>query len=320
MMRKTEFFWLPAWRFFKNIKSKDSVCPYKCSDDSSGIAAACNVPIVTSIAPKRIEEQKRAISTWLAQGFSPISVNYDDEIENLRRLFPEVRFLPAQTDSLPVLGKKRIFFNELFFHISTCTQQNCCRFAGIVNSDVSLYNIDIDLLSQQATSSLVFSRRADVKAYRHSEGVPYKYGFDAFFFRYELLCDFPQCNLALGEPWWDIALPLWAILHDRPIVACFPPLCFHVIHKTQWSTDSWVSMGKIVYDVFTPLLMRKHSLCPGLPETLQPAKTNSFSPAEFMREFAEFSTAIVNSVPTAVNFTRDVKSSLNKYNIQINRD
>jgi hypothetical protein len=327
LIKKTERFWMPVWRLLKKIKNRNRPCfdntvsggdvggkpcpelhvpdaapqcnvPAPCNIP----APPCNIPIITSIAPKRIEEQKKAISTWLAQGFTPVSVNYEDEIENLKESFPSVQFLPARTDSLPSLGKKRIFINDLLFHVAAYTQQNNCRFAGIVNSDVLLYNIDVDLLAGHAAESLVFSRRNDVETHEHSEGAPYNNGFDAFFFGGELLRDFPQCLFALGEPWWDIAVPLWSILHDKPIVACSPPLCRHVIHETNWHVESWESLGKLAYDMFEPLLMRKRPLFPRLPETLHTVRTNSLPPAEFMLEFAEFVTSIVNSVPNTVNF------------------
>ena len=268
----------------------------------TNIAPLLNIPIITSIMPKRIEEQKKAISTWLAQGFTPIAINYDDEIENLKQLFPEVRFITAQMNSVKKLGKKRIFINEIILQINTCMAQNNYRFIGIINSDVSLYNIDIDLLSHHVTSSLVFSRRADIKTYEYPDSTPYNYGFDAFFFHPDFLQDFPQCSLALGEPWWDIAIPLWAILHDRPVVSCSPALCFHLIHEIKWTSDSFFSLGKIVYDIFEPLFTQADSQCPYFPETLQVSKTNSIDPTEFISEFCEFSTTIVNSIKNKVNF------------------
>ena len=327
IMRKTERLWQPIWRLLKNIKNQkkaeltkiehaskfyiehvNNLCPElnAAGADSAFIAPSCNIPIVTSIAPKRIEYQKKAISTWLAQGFTPISVNYDDEIENLKPFFPEVQFLSVQTDSYPLLGKKRVFINELLFHANTWAQQNNCRIAGIINADVPLYNINIELLKHHAESSLVFSRRVDVETYEQTFGVPYNNGFDAFFFSYELLHDFPPCTFALGEPWWDIAVPLWIIMRNRPISACFPPICFHVMHEINWSAASWISMGRTAYNIFEPLPMPSLSPYSPFPDRLLFAKTN-LPPAVLIEEFCKFSTKIVNSVPNEVDFMRFVR-------------
>ena len=314
-MQKTERFWRPFWKLFKKFKTglkfvfHKARCvvnnnSYKAFPivDVSDITFPRNIPIVTSIAPTmRIEAQKKAISTWLAQGFSPVSVNYPDEIEHLKPSFPEVRFLPVQMDSQPVLGKKRVFINELLHHAKMYTQQNDCHFAGIVNSDISLYKIDVDLLSRHASSSLVFSHRADVEKHQHYERTCYPYGVDAFFFRHEILYDFPQCRLALGEPWWDYAVPLWAMLHQRPVVACAPPLCFHVLHKINWSKDSYISMGEDIYNIFSPMLRKPCSPYPSLPEALY-IETTKLPRLTFWQAFVYFTVDIIRSAPNSTDF------------------
>ncbi len=212
------------------------------------------IPIFTSIGPKRMTAQQEAIATWTAQGFEPVAVNYPDEIDHLSASFPSVTFLPALRDSRPILDRPRIFISDLLDYATCYAKEQGHTFVGIVNSDVSLYALRYEVLQSAAQKGMVFSRRVDVATHTHATGDVYDLGYDAFFFNPVVLPSLPVTTHALGEPFWDVLLPMWSLLHAIP-TATATPLCFHVRHSAQWSWASYFALGRETYNtLLTPLL------------------------------------------------------------------
>ena len=269
--------------------------------DSSARPQPNGIPIFTSLSPSRIVDQQTAIATWLAQGFTPVAVNYPDEIAKLEKEFPEIVFLPAVRDSLPELGRRRVFLTDIFQHAREYFRNNQCSCVGIVNSDVSLYRLALEPLVEAASNGLAFSRRADVPAHRHDRGVPYDHGYDAFFFNPDTLPALPESPFALGEPWWDLVVPLWAVLQNVPVAACSPVICFHVDHPVHWSEEAWFTMGQATYSLLEPLFKRERPQCPDFYQTVSKAKECMHHPRAFWDEFAFTMNHIVNTVPCGVD-------------------
>ena len=62
--------------------------------------------VATSIAPKGLELQRKAIASWLRLGFAVISFNNTAEVELLAPQFPEVRFVTVARDGLLYDGQQ----------------------------------------------------------------------------------------------------------------------------------------------------------------------------------------------------------------------
>lgn len=206
---------------------------------------AARVLIGTSIAPKRLEAQQQAIATWTAQGFNVISVNYPEEIEQIASVFPTVRFVEAQRDSLPVLGKRRIRLDDFMEQLQAAGSGY--EVLGIVNSDVGLYQIDVETLLEACNCCcFVVSHRIDMPLKQ-----PHTVGYDVFFFPSgQGIGSMGLENYFIGEPWWDYALPLHLGMSGLQWRQSSPPCCFHVEHPLQWSQDNWDRLGVSFAGIF----------------------------------------------------------------------
>lgn len=257
--------------------------------------------IFTSIGPNRLEAQKAAIYTWIAQGFTPVAINYLHEIESLQTQFPEVTFVPVLRDTTQELGRPRVFLNDVVDYARKMASANANSVVGLVNSDVGLYRLDVPLLLEVASRGLVFSRRAEVSSHIHSEGSVYDYGYDVMFFNPNLLPDLPETSFALGEPWWDLVFPMYVLLHAIPTYACVPVLGFHVDHEVNWSEKAWIDFADTSVKLLVPLFDDHRGACPDLYKTLQNAKENMHNHIIFLSEFAYLTNHILNTIPDVVD-------------------
>ncbi len=69
--------------------------------------------LATSIAPGNLENQKKAVQTWLALGFSVFSLNTKKEIELLACLYEEVNFYQVQRDAKEDCGKPIVYIEDI---------------------------------------------------------------------------------------------------------------------------------------------------------------------------------------------------------------
>ncbi len=255
------------------------------------------IPILTSLAPNRLHEQRQAIDTWLRQGFLPVAVNYPDEIDRLRPHFPDLEFVPALRDSRPVLGRSRVLLHDVYDYAKSLSKNSPHGIVGIVNSDVGLYALEIPALLRTAAGGLLFSRRVEVAAHVHEAGTVYDSGYDAMFFTPESLPDFTEQPFALGETWWDLVFPLHALLRGVPATIAVPALCFHVEHAVNWSEESWHAMGRAAFEFLCPYFSLKRKSCPEFFDVLSNAKIHMHHPLAFLQEFARIGNYILNTNP-----------------------
>ncbi len=198
---------------------------------------ANNILIGTSIAPHRLQEQKLAINSWIMQGFSVVSVNYASEIAEVQAHFPEVRFIEAKQDSMPTLGKKRVYIDEVLEALRA--EGHKFNAVGLVNSDVGLYHISPQRIIEQCANGLLISHRINLP--KNNVQV---FGYDAYFFNLDAIPREERLGeYFLGEPWWDIIFPVYFLRHGANVMQANPPLCFHMDHEQQWGDASFNERG-----------------------------------------------------------------------------
>jgi ADP-heptose:LPS heptosyltransferase len=193
------------------------------------------ITIATSIAPRNIEIQAEAISSWLKLGLNVISVNTREEIDLLQRSFPGVSFAQITRNALSLTGKPYVFFDDIL-KILAATASNIC---GIINSDIILTanNAIYNFLNSNARQSFIYGSRVDVTSLEALNGKPYAHGFDYFFFDKSIIKFYPKSDYCLGAPWWDYWAPLIPIINGIPVKKLISPIAVHVKHTIQWSND-----------------------------------------------------------------------------------
>lgn len=204
--------------------------------------AATALKIVTSIAPRGLDNQRRAVNSWLALGFRVVSLNCAEEIAQLAPLFPEVEFVAVQRDGRALSGRPLVYFDDILQYYRDSGDTIC----GIVNSDILLKQ-DMDfcaIIRDEAAQSLVYGSRVDVTSFDSLSGGVYRGGFDFFFFSRDFLDAYPPSDFMLGMTWWDYWVPTVALLRGLPVKRLDTYFAFHEHHAANYSPESYVQFGK----------------------------------------------------------------------------
>jgi hypothetical protein len=221
-----------------------------------------HITIATTIAPRNIELQQRAIAGWQHLGFDVISVNSIIEVESVRDYFPTVNFAVVHRTAESQAGTPYPYFDDLLKALSESGAEIC----GIVNSDVFL-KADAnfrEFIDKEARGSVLFGSRTDVEYFGHIDGEIYHFGFDFFFFNKNILGLYPRSSFCIGAPWWDywaVTIPLSQGVVCRELLS---PVAFHLKHDIKWKSELLVTLGTQFH------CLLKQSVFSFLAETEQP--------------------------------------------------
>ena len=195
------------------------------------------VNLVTSVAPHNVENQRRAMDSWLRAGFSVTSLNAAAEIDRCREFFPELQFHPVGRDANAECGRPLVYLDDVFAFLRNTGADIC----GLINSDIHLRadTAAIDYVLEQARGSLLLTCRTDVESLEDRTGEVFKHGIDVFFFDKGILDLVPSSKFCLGQPWWDYWLPTCVLGMQKQIalkLVTFPFIA-HVRHASNWDYD-----------------------------------------------------------------------------------
>ena len=211
--------------------------------ESLGTSTPGVITIATSIAPKGIEKQQRAVASWQGLGFRVVSLNTPAEIAALESHFPQIEFVAVHRHGKQLAGKPYVFLDDVLGYLRDASGSHIC---GIVNSDIILRApCDlVDRLWREAKNTLVYGSRIDVRAAEDVEGSLYHRGFDFFFFDRAIIGRLPKTNFMLGVPWWDYWVPIGFQLAGVQIKRLDSRIAYHVWHSTNYSTAVLVKFGR----------------------------------------------------------------------------
>ncbi|MCO6412060.1 MAG: sulfotransferase [Thiogranum sp.] len=200
------------------------------------------IPIITSIAPRGLDKQKRAIRSWQELGFEVLSLNTQKEIDRLKEEFPGVNFIKATRDGSGITGKPHVYIDDMLAALRKTGRGT----VGIVNSDIILRAQPglTDYLNQEACGSFLYASRIDIDQPEDTAGKVYHRGFDVFFFDRSVIEKIPATNFMLGMPWWDYWIPLAPLLSGVPVKRIDTPLGYHVWHATNYSDEHLVYFAR----------------------------------------------------------------------------
>lgn len=188
--------------------------------------------VATSIAPgPRLAIQQDAVASWLECGFDVISLNAAEEIALLEPAFPAIEFEPAPRTARPFTGKPLVFVSDMLHVLAARTH----RVVGLINSDVRI-EPQAELarvLAAQCAESMLIGPRLNVDAWNDPAGVEDPWGFDLFLFERTTIGMWPETRFCLGQGFWDIWLPLMAILRGGAVGKIRPPIVRHIRHETR---------------------------------------------------------------------------------------
>ncbi|HOQ03821.1 MAG TPA: hypothetical protein PKY88_01225 [Anaerohalosphaeraceae bacterium] len=211
--------------------------------------------LATSISPRNLDLQQRAVQSWLKAGFSVMSVNNPEEIELLRPLFPQVGFVPARRNGKEHFGKPLIYIDDLL----TALKETGASIVGLINSDIHLKMTPAHrrVLREVTRKAVLCVHRIGVQNLDEEKGDMFLGGVDAFLFHRRLLEQIPPSVFCLGVPWWDYYFPIVCILSQVPLVRFQEPIAYHQKHPLNWDMKLWYRMGRYFYERLLELCAEK---------------------------------------------------------------
>lgn len=196
-----------------------------------------NIVLVTSIAPKGLENQKRALDTWMKAGFQIISCNIKEEICLIEDEFPQIEFVEVRRDGREIMGKPCPYIYDMLQVVKERNVDIC----GIVNSDIYLYKFSDEIyeyIEKEACKKVLFIRRNDINDLCDIENFEFELffgGIDIFFFPKSSIDLLEDDGLLIGQAMWDYWLPIMFNENGLDIKEIFNPVAFHIRHAMRWS-------------------------------------------------------------------------------------
>ncbi len=264
---------------------------------SSPVTASLNTAmftVATSIAPKGLELQRKAIASWLRLGFAVISFNNTAEVELLAPQFPEVRFVTVARDGRARAGKPLVYVQDM---LAWFRENREIRYGGFINSDIVVAPEQPDaflaLLQREIGGSLIFSRRIEVENIDRLEGKWNRTGIDLWLWDREILhCYTEPADYMVGFPHWDYYMELLPICHGIPVKQLAIANAYHQTHDAyyDWVRDAVpyaLQTFKLIYPHLSKIPDQDHLLLPTINYCFkhQPAQISSQDDLEFLAMF-----------------------------------
>lgn len=199
---------------------------------------------ITSIAPghKNYDNQLNAVKSWINAGYEVVSMNSQDEIEELKGKFENVKFVPTNRHNKKIFGKPYVIASAIIDYLIEVKS----KYSLIINSDIIIKdkNRYTEKLKALSNDGIVIMNRYD---YDNDIAVSkiYEDGFDGFFINEKYLGVFPQTLLCLGQCHWDYWLPYTASINGAKIIKSKEPYIYHKKHPVQYSVENWIRTAEI---------------------------------------------------------------------------
>jgi len=258
------------------------------------ISKAPPFTVATSIAPKGLDLQRKAIASWQALGFHVLSFNNAAEVAQLAPQFPEVRFVTVARDGTARSGKPLVYVQDI---LAWFRNNPDIRYGGFINSDIVVRPSDpqafLALLQREITGSLIFSRRIEVESIDKLEGNWNRTGIDLWLWDREILhCYTEPADYMVGFPHWDYYMELLPICHGIPVKQLAIPNAYHQTHDAyyDWVRDAVpyaLTTFKLIYPYLDRIPDKDHLLLPTINYCFkhQPAGIQSQDDLEFLAMF-----------------------------------
>ncbi len=210
-------------------------------------------PIITSIPPYFVREDAkgneigtayltRCIQSWRDCGFTPVTVN--SENEDLHPVIAElgVKVMRVPTDASDLTGRPHVFLSDLLDAAIELGQER----AFIVNADIEL---DLDAEAKTRLHSLgsnqaIGVHRRDHRGDKSASEMPYTGGIDLLGAGHKAFRGLDCGKLVFGMPWWDHYLPLALLWRDAEFVSANGVDVWHLDHGGRWNKGQHIRFGQ----------------------------------------------------------------------------
>lgn len=204
--------------------------------------------LATSIEPFDLENQKKAVSSWLEAGFDVISCNIQEEIDQISHEFPQVNFVRMHRDGRLRFGKPYPYIYDILQALKDSEYDVC----GIINSDIYIKGIQeykglIEYFIKMAKEgNCLFAHRLDVmdeQSMRLSKAAEWCSGIDVCIFNRNIIDCYCDDNFVIGRPVWDYWIMLLPYLYGFHVLDIKNYIFYHKKHAIRWNSEQqsqWV--------------------------------------------------------------------------------
>ncbi|HEX6979207.1 MAG TPA: tetratricopeptide repeat protein [Alphaproteobacteria bacterium] len=211
------------------------------------------IVVATSLMPRRIGSQRRAVASWRAAGLEVVSLNTPDEIGKLASDFPDVTFVPAERTAASMAGRPLVYITDML----RAATASGAFYVGLINSDIVLTGQNIPaLVRENCRGRLLFGSRFDITGQSDERGTEYPVGFDVFFLEAAAAARLGEARMVVGMPWWDFWLPLAAREAGMELVRLTGRFAIHEMHPVGYSPDLWVRFGELCFEELSAMRRR----------------------------------------------------------------
>ncbi len=226
------------------------------------VGGADAIPIVTSLAPRALTDERhaifrRALDSFAQNGFTPVSVNWPDEIDAIAARFPDTHCVTASPERIFV-GRYGPSLGAAF---SAAGDSEIC---AVINADIYMVPSNIRNLVTARPDAFFVAHRLDVGKIGGDALGLYRDGIDAVFFHRTafapVLEDTDLCRFQFGAPFWDLVIPMAASFHG-PVVFLEPPFILHAMHEARWSHEDYDVLQQLAFQALIAHA-RKHASKP----------------------------------------------------------
>jgi hypothetical protein len=213
----------------KETDNRDQIKYIPVSDEGTNRK---KIVVATSLAPKRIKMQKKAMATWINAGFKIVSLNTEEEVKLLKPSFPDIEFHVVKRSAKEKFGKPYIFIYDFMNYLKSSKSKIC----GIINSDIHLKGVKKNIINSiynEALGSLVYGHRIDVPDINQTNGTVCN-GVDYFFFDRKLIDIYQDDGLCMGQPAWDWWMVCVTAYAQKPTKRVLSHIAYHEIHPQEW--------------------------------------------------------------------------------------
>lgn len=204
----------------------------------------CCVAVTSlSLLPNHLQVQDKCLKTWQRAGFSIHAKNRSEEVERLKKLYPQVVQWHV-CDDVPTEYATR----TQSIHALAQTAVEIGQRVMLINSDIEIHG-EQRIIREAVESGVMVGIRHD---YEHHwwTGSRFIWGLDVFSFTPDQARALPYRPYAIGKPVWDYWLPQHFRSLGQRMNFVGEPLFFHKLHETNWNYDEWMMAAGWFADQF----------------------------------------------------------------------
>lgn len=191
---------------------------------------------VTSLAmhPHHKERQTICLESWKKFGLTIVSVNRTDEIDQLRKDYPQVDHWHANDcrESDYVRPTQRI---TGLANVATELQQTVL----LVNSDIEIYGDQRRVIDPLADDKQIVGIRWNYDGEHYEAAGRERWGLDVFSISPAYAQSLPELGMEIGRPFWDYWIPTHSQSIGQEMHFIGERLFYHMSHAVQWTMDEW---------------------------------------------------------------------------------